>query len=65
MNFGVFFLKQVIICYNTVNKYNDDVAKSMISSLLEAYDYCRANYNTQSLTHLACSKVSSNTHTSN
>lgn len=48
---------QVIVCYNTVNKLNDDVEKSMVSSLLEAYDYCRANYNANDLSHLACSKV--------
>lgn len=48
---------QVIVCYNTVNKYNDDVAQSMINSLLESYDYCRANYNSQDLSHLACTKV--------
>jgi hypothetical protein len=45
------------VCYNTINKYSSDVANSLIESILESYDYCRANYNTFNLSHLACSKV--------
>jgi hypothetical protein len=29
----------------------------MIESLIEAFDYCRANFDFKDISHLACSKV--------
>lgn len=52
----IIFLK-VIICHNTNSKYSSDVANTIIESMLQGYDYCRANYDTLKLEHLACTKV--------
>ena len=48
---------KVIVCYNTVNKYNNDVATTLIQNMLKQYDYCRAKYNSHDLFHLACTEV--------
>lgn len=49
---------QVIVCYNNVSPTKkEDVAESMIKSLIQSFDYCRAKYDMFNLKHLACTEV--------
>ena len=46
------------MCYNTIdNHQTEELANELIRSLLQGYDYCRANYNMFDLRHLACTQV--------
>ena len=46
------------MCYNTIdNHQKEELANELIRSLLQGYDYCRANYNMFDLRHLACTQV--------
>ena len=51
-------IRKSIVCYNNIDNHNtENVSKVLIQSLLQAYDYCRANYNMFDLKHLACTQV--------
>ncbi|RNA36041.1 mitochondrial inner membrane protease ATP23-like protein [Brachionus plicatilis] len=49
---------QSILCYNTLENHSkDEVAVELMGSLLQSYDYCRAEYNMFDLRHLACTQI--------
>lgn len=49
---------KTIVCCNSGGVYSSEtVASTMVTSLLHAYDYCRGNYDSKDLKHLACTEV--------
>ncbi len=48
-------LYKAIMCYNTLERFRwtDPLPSELIGQLIHAYDYCRANFNSYDLKHLA------------